>query len=156
MKSLMCLPRKNWGSFSPRKRLPSWSIQQEFAFCASMSIRKEHQRCLQAWPRRRRGPQIPLRSLILASMVCTKLSFEMYLSYLTRVVMSFSWSCCSSKRKPATAVALCLEENNHGLDCVPNREYCQHKPRKCSSSTMAEILFMFSFGVAYSDSFSDC
>ena len=72
-----------------------------------------------AGPRRRRGPQIPLRSLILASMVCTKLSFEMYLSYLTRVVMSFSWSCCSSKRKPATAVALCLEENNHGLVPYP-------------------------------------
>ena len=33
------------------------------------------------------------------------------------------------------------------------RQYCQQKTKKCSSSTMAEILFMFSFGVAHPDSF---
>ena len=33
------------------------------------------------------------------------------------------------------------------------RQYCQQKTKKCSSSTMAEILFMFSFGVAHPDFF---
>ena len=43
------------------------------------------------------------------------------------------------------------------IPCVPNREYCQQKTKKCSSATMVEIIFMFSFGVAHSDDpFSDC
>ena len=37
------------------------------------------------------------------------------------------------------------------MTCVPNREYCQLKTKKCSSSTLVEILFMFSFGVAHPD-----
>ena len=42
--------------------------------------------------------------------------------------------------------------------CVPNRKYCQQKTKKCSLSTMAEILLMFSFGVAHPDDplFLDC
>ena len=46
--------------------------------------------------------------------------------------------------------------NKHHQHLCP-RQYCQQKTKKCSSATMVEILFMFSFGVAHSDDpFSDC
>ena len=44
----------------------------------------------------------------------------------------------------------------HGL-CPKYRVLLQQKTKKCSLSTMAEILFLFSFGVAHPDDpFSDC
>ena len=46
---------------------------------------------------------------------------------------------------------------DQSMTCVPNREYCQQKTKKCSLSTMAEILCMFSFGVTHPDDpFFDC
>ena len=62
---------------------------------------------------------------------------------------------CSRQR---ACVFFSLSSGPAIVACVPNREYCQQKTKKCSLSTMAEILLMFSFGVAHPDDplFLDC